>query len=300
MVRSQAFSHQQWPPNRPAWPDEVEDLFPGDLIPEVDRQDLSVDTLRSGILNHGSLLVRNLVPAEQVERLTADIDRALASYDAAADGDVGPELAGWYQRFERDDISSRERKRTRGAIMAVESPPTLFDLLETFDDVGVSDVVRGYFGEQPLLMARKATLRLASHTRNTGGWHQDGAFMGAGIRSLNIWLSLSHCGDVAPGLDVVGKRLDHIVQTGTKFSAWATNPKAAQEAAAGVLVRPIFGPGDALLFDHMNLHRTAIDPEMEHDRYAIETWLFGASTYESMTAQVDEGYDPRDQVPILF
>ena len=125
--------------------------------------------------------------------------------------------------------------------------------------------------------------------------------MGVDIRSINIWLSLSHCGDDAPGLDVVGRRLSGLVQTGDgAFAAWATSPDAAEQAAAGAVVRPIFEAGDALIFDHLNLHRTAIDPAMDNDRYAIETWLFAPSTYGSMTTTVEEGYSPRDQLPIVF
>ena len=139
-----------------------------------------------------------------------------------------------------------------------------------------------------MLLARKCTLRRTSPNGQNGGWHQDGAFMGAGIRSLNVWIPLTHCGDTAPGLDIVGRRLDEIVQTGQgAIYAWATDPDAAERAAAGSIVRPIFEPGDALVFDHMNLHRTAIDPDMQHERYAIETWLMAPSTYDSMTGDAD-------------
>ena len=37
--------------------------------------------------------------------------------------------------------------------------------------------------------------------------------MGA-VRSLDLWLSLSHCGDEAPGIDLVPRRLDELVPTG--------------------------------------------------------------------------------------
>ena len=47
-----------------------------------------------------------------------------------------------------------------------------------------------------------------------GAWHQDGAFMGD-VRALNLWLSLSRCGDESPGLDIVPRRLDQMVATTT-------------------------------------------------------------------------------------
>ncbi len=300
-LRFDAFRQSTWPTSRPLWPTDVDDLFPGVLIPEITRAELTVERVRSAINHHGSLIVRGMIDHERVDRLVGDIDRAIDAYDARAESADRPELAGWYEPFARDQISNRERKRFRGAIMTVESPPTMFDLIEAFEDVGVGQLLRDYFGETPMLLARKGTLRRMAHGGRTGGWHQDGAFMGVDIRSINIWLSLSHCGDDAPGLDVVGRRLDGLVQTGDgAFAAWATSPDAAEQAAAGAVVRPIFDPGDALIFDHLNLHRTAIDPEMVNDRYAIETWLFGPSTYDSMTTTLDEGYSPRDQLPIVF
>jgi hypothetical protein len=43
--------------------------------------------------------------------------------------------------------------------------------------------------------------------------------------------------------------------------------------------RPVFEPGDALIFDEVFLHRTAIDASMTKERYAIETWFFAPSLY---------------------
>ena len=117
------------------------------------------------------------------------------------------------------------------------------------------------------------------------------AFMGADIRSLDIWLSLSHCGDDAPGLDIVPRRLDEIVPTGTDgaFFDWAVSPAVAQETAgAGGTVRPIFEPGDVLIFDELCLHSTALDPSMSRTRYAVESWFFGPSAF------------PGDYTPLAF
>jgi hypothetical protein len=300
-LRSDAFLSMSWSGERPVWPDSMPDLFPGVEVPEVTRQELTVDRLRSAVQHYGVLLIRGLVDQDRVALLAEDIDRALSAYDAHADRVVQSDVDGWYEPFVRDRISDRAQKRKRGSVMTVESPPTMFDLLETFEMVGVSRLVREYFGEPPMLLARKGTLRRISHEGNTGGWHQDGAFMGVDIRSLNIWLALTHCGDDAPGLDIVARRLTELVPTGeSAFAAWAASPDAAEETAAGALVRPIFDAGDALIFDHLNLHRTAIDPGMARDRHAIETWLFSPSTYDAMTASVEDGYSPRDQVPIVF
>ena len=93
---------------------------------------------------------------------------------------------------------------------------------------GADRLVRDYFAEPPMMLAKKVVLRrVPPREMTTGGWHQDGAFMGVGIRSLNIWLALSHCGDDAPGLDVVGRRFDELVEMGGEgtFNAWADKSK---------------------------------------------------------------------------
>lgn len=304
-IRSAAFRATAPDAARPSLP-TVEDRFVGSLIPDIAAADLDTSTLRSAIEHHGSLIVRGLIPDDRVVQLRDDIERALAAFDrfeGEGDGQLDGEAAfdGWYRPFERDTVSNRQSKRKRGSVMTIESPATLFDLLETFRETGIDELVTEYFGEQPVLLGRKGTLRRVAHTGNTGGWHQDGAFMGRGIRSINIWIALTHCGDTAPGIDIVGKRLDHIVETGGgAFAAWATDPDAAARVADGVTVRPVFEPGDAVLFDHLNLHRTAIEPEMTHDRHAIETWLMSPSTYGDMTRPNEEGYTPRDQIPVVF
>jgi hypothetical protein len=54
----------------------------------------------------------------------------------------------------------------------------------------------------------------------------------------------------------------------------------AEEAAGELpILRPVFEPGDALLFDELFLHKTASDPRMRRPRYAIESWFFGASAF---------------------
>ena len=64
--------------------------------------------------------------------------------------------------------------------------------------------------------------------------------------------------------------------------------RARRSPATRQILRPIFEAGDAILFDDMNLHRTAVAPEMTHERYAIESWFFAPSHY------------PDAQIPVTF
>jgi hypothetical protein len=55
--------------------------------------------------------------------------------------------------------------------------------------------------------------------------------------------------------------------------------KVEEEVGAEAVIRPIFEPGDILLFDDLFLHQTGSDPSMPNPRYAIESWFFGASGF---------------------
>ena len=95
-------------------------------------------------------------------------------------------------------------------------------------------------------------------------------------------MALTDCGVDAPGMDLVPKRFETIQETGTGGAIfdWAVGPEAvAQLAVDAPVVRPHFRAGDAMLFDDLFLHRTALDPSMTRTRHAIESWFFAPSHY---------------------
>jgi hypothetical protein len=177
-------------------------------------------------------------------------------------------------------------------VLTADSPRMLQRLFDLYERVGLRDVVAGYLGERPILSAKKCTLRRVPPDSDSH-WHQDGSFLGDGLRVLNIWLSLSHCGRDAPGLDLVPRRLDHVVATGTgdsRFGNMVGDDEIARVSESVGVIRPEFEPGEALLFDELFLHSTAADPSMPNARYAVESWFFAPSAYP----------DPDDQVPLVW
>jgi hypothetical protein len=274
--------HHDDPEGGAAYPEPAFDRLPdrnGDLAGVAPEQ-LSPELIRAGILRDGCLLIRGLVDADAALALAADIDRAFEARDAIAGGGSGD--SAFYNEFVpapafRASLG-RDWVAGGGGLWAADSPRLLFEMLDTFDRAGLREAIRGYLGEPPVISVQKCTLRRVDPDAGRG-WHQDGAFMGD-VRALNVWLSLSHCGDEAPGMDVIPRRLDQIVPTGTEGAIfeWSVSEQVAEDAAgdAGVL-RPIFEPGDVLLFDELFLHSTAAEPEMPKSRWAIESWFFGAS-----------------------
>ena len=285
------------PPRPPAGlPAEVTAEEPPGPLSPTHPDDLTVAALRRGLARHGCVLVRGLIPPERAEALARGVDRALDAFDACIDEPPGTSASPWYVPFDADARKyrvggRRAWVRASGALWTADSPRMLFELLDLVDATGIGALVEGYFGERPALSANKCTLRRVPIDTSTN-WHQDGAFLGRHVRTLNLWLALSSCGADAPGLDLVPRRFDRILPTGTDGALfdWSVSPALVEEAAGGpeAIVSPEFAPGDALLFDHLFVHRTGITPGMTRERWAIETWFFGPSTY------------PDGQIPLAY
>jgi hypothetical protein len=266
-----------------------------DGLPVVGAKELTAEVVAGGVLGHGSLIVRGLVDPERARQLGEGIDRAFEARDAhELSGESGP----WYTEFEPKPEYEAAIKVGRGFVKTgsgawlADSPRMMFDLLETFEAARLREVITGYLGERPAISVNKGTLRRAKPDVGTAWWHQDGAFLGEGIRSLNVWLSLSHCGRDAPGLEIVSRRIDRIVEAGTEGADfdWSVGDPVVRQVAGDQIAKPVFEPGDAVLFDHLLLHRTGVDPSMTATRYATETWFFAPSSYP----------DPLKQVPLAF
>jgi hypothetical protein len=295
-LRHQAFAALADAPGRPDWPPAIVDQFDStEGLAEIAAGDLTSDAVAAGILGHGALLVRGLLHQAEVATLIEAIDQGFAAADARAAGAPLAEVSTWYRPFTSTEgysmtLGERGWVRDGGGLWTADSPRALWLFAEIMQRAGVGALLEGYLGERPALSVNKATLRRVPV--DTGGeWHQDGAFLGDEIRTVNVWLALTHCGDVAPGLDVVARRMTEILATGVDGAMfdWSVGPDAVErvKGPAGV-VRPIFEAGDALLFDQRFLHRTAADATMTEPRYAIESWFFAPSHY------------PHDQVPIVF
>ena len=246
---------------------------------------LTPGLLRAAILKHGCVLVRGLVEPVRVRRLVANIDRAFAAYDAHAAGTPIARTTPWYDPLENIPEADYLRSFTRveNGVLTGDSPRALYEFLETVADLGLDRLITAYLGERPALSLQKCTLRRAEPQHTGNAWHQDGAFIGPQIRSVNVWFSLSRCGRTAPGLDIVPVRIEPILPVGTPGAlySWDVSEAVVREAyPRGPFWRPEFEAGDALFFDHLCIHRTALDPAtMTERRWAIESWFFAPSVY---------------------
>jgi hypothetical protein len=269
---------------KPEYPSPESDRLPhAETLPEIPRDEVTPELLRAGILRDGCLLVRGLIDRDEALRFAAQIDRSFAERERLDAGESPAE--GYYEEFQAQhpfEIAEGARiwVKEGGGVLAPDAPMLTFEMLEMFEAAGLLRLVGAYLGERPMISLQKTTLRKAE-PHVGGAWHQDGAFMGE-VRALNLWVALSRCGDEAPGLDIVPRRLDEFAATTTDeavLSYQVSQSKAEEAAGDKKIIRPIFEPGDALFFDEMFLHATGSDPSMPKPRFAVESWFFGGSAF---------------------
>jgi hypothetical protein len=303
-LRVQAFNSTVWPTNESPWPPAYQSPFdPAALqktggIPEITIDNLDANTLAAGVLGHGALLVRNLVPQEMLEQLRNGIELAVDKRNRRAAGESIAKDDPYYSPSEFLNANyklgvGRKFIAETGGVWAADSPRGLFDVMELYRQLQLKTLLGNYFSEAPCVSVKKWVLRRVDPIAGEADWHQDGAFMGKDVRSMNLWIALTDCGgdSINPGIDIVPRHFDHIVQTGTDGARfdWTVGPGYVEKNYTDTpWVRPAFKAGDALFFDHMNLHRTAWAPHITGRRYAIECWFFAASV------------NAANQIPMVF
>jgi hypothetical protein len=287
--RSNAFPTMSRTGSSP-WPPHYADPFPGQSgVPEIAADQLTVEVLGGALQHHGALLVRNMIPNDDAARMRAGIDRALEARDAYNAGAAEAKTSSWYAETPLNTPTGSMRG-WGGSLWTADSPRMMYDLLDLYQRHGLTGILTTYLKEPLTLSIGKSTLR-RMEPLGVHDWHQDGAFLGEDVRTVNVWLSLSDCGEDAPGLDIVGQRLPGVVETGTHGAVfhWSVGHGLVEilQQQGAPLVSPVFKPGDALLFDQLMLHRTGVRPEMTKNRWAIESWFFAPSTF------------PLDQGPLM-
>ena len=266
------------------------DPFPGvEGIPEVGPEDLDAEVLAGAIAHHGSVIVRGLLDPGTAVRIRDDVDRAFAAHRAEVAGAPPEEVAPWCVLMDDCDAGSclgvvRSWVLERGGISVGEAPPLLFEVLEAYRDAGLLEVISDHLGGRPVIDPGKVTARKVAPVIDMADWHQDGAFFGTAVRTVNVWTALTRCGgdSDAPGIEIVPRRLDDVVETGTDEAnyGWSVGDAAVRRIMGGrPTAEPLFEPGDAVLFDHLNLHRTISRVGHVRDRYAIEAWFFSPTDH---------------------
>jgi len=265
-------------------------------VPEVNAAAFEMDHLKSAMASHGCLIIRGLFNSTTMTDFCRVIDLAMeATETQPKQGEAASDIAEIFLNPPSEIASlvprpgidfARAFHRETGSVMCVESASISEHLLELYESVGIKNLVADYLGEAPCLSALKWVLRRPKLPIHRDGWHQDGAFMGEGINSLNMWIAANHCGggSGAPGMDLLPQRLFKVLGAGEGGAVfdWSVSDHAMRTPQTeNAITAPVFKAGDALFFDHFLLHRTQSGHDFIRPRYAIETWFFGAKNFPS-------------------
>ncbi len=281
-------------------------------LPEIDAAEFSLDFLKQSMRESGCCLVRNYFSDNEVEELRDYVDHSFAVH--RGDSFVHNYLAKQIDlrdvlKKTRNDIEANRElndtytdtiklgpnlTRTLGADVSclTATSPILTDrLLHVFERKGLKAMLGEYFGSEPCVSVYKWVLRKATSPQQPIDFHQDGAFMGEYIDSLNCWAPLTDCGEGTdvPGMDIVPVRFLSTFEKGTGVLNWTVSPQAVTDRfGEEAVITPAFRRGDAFFFDHCLVHRTQHVPDALSERYAIETWFFDSTSF------------PKNQIPIQW
>lgn len=312
--RIEFFKDQQSAPSPRVIDEPSEVDVTGDFrIPEIKASELTVDFLKKSIREKGCVIVRNYFDVDDVKTMRAYIDHAFAVNDNNASF-VNKYLSKQIDLKEvlektKADIQQKQKHNPTytntvklGRTLAqplgknkshltAQTPILTEKLLNLFERKQLKSLLRSYFGSEPCVSVYKWVLRRASPPEAPIDFHQDGAFMGDEITSLNCWISLSDCGagyDVH-GMDIVPIRHMNAFEKGTGVLNWTISPQSVIEKySAEAIVTPTFQAGDLFFFDHLLVHRTQSIPNPASKRYAIETWFFDSVNF------------PKNQIPLKW
>lgn len=267
------------------WPPQYPDPFAGavDEIVETHRSALTAAVLGGAVQHHGALVVRNLLDPSDLDGCIAALHRARDQQTRHFDGQ--PSDDGWFEPVETGsgmDAAMRKANAEMGVVWLADSPNATVHYIELLRRVGVLDLLADHFGEPALFSLQKSTLRSVEPEERLTTWHQDGAFMGAGIRTMNLWIALTDCGGQVPasGMEMIPRRVDEILDTTEGIVPFAIPFDTVDEIAATTgVANPEFRAGDAVFFDDRFVHRTALGPGLTQTRLALESWFFGASSF---------------------
>lgn len=238
---------------------EAPDLFPASPgLREISVSELNGKNLASGLVHHGAFIVRGLYGPDHIARL-----KEIAAFE--------------------------ERAKLKKSANARCADRTLLELLKIYRDCGLLDSVREYLGEVPVMLKGRTEVR-TKYARADGPrglpWHQDVNFFGGKTYAVNCWATATGCGADSPSLGIVPRRLHERIgwdaadgRAPLGYGKGTPEHVVEEVAARHPTVEVILGPGDALFFDEMALHRSGLTPWSADRTIVTISWFFRASRF---------------------
>lgn len=267
------------------WPPPYRDPRPDMQIGlvEVTPEALDTEMLGGAVAHHGCLVVRGLIGDHDLALARNAVDTAHENQRACRDGLDHDRL--WYDPVrtgEKKDSIQRAMGADSGSVWLADSPRATAIIMDVLGAAAVPAILEEHFGEAPMFSLQKSTMRRIEAEERLTTWHQDGAFMGRDIRTMNLWVALTDCGGSFPasGLEIIPARMEEILDTTGGIVPYAVPFETIDEVTKELpAITPEFRAGDALFFDERFLHRTHTREGLTESRSAIECWFFAPSGF---------------------
>lgn len=238
----------------------------------------SVTMMRAALDEHGAVLLRGVVPSDQVAGYGSALDHVYACYDAGdqrfgefapeetkgvSQGDVSPRMFERFSNLKFDDYFAHAK---------------LSKLIDLYLSNAHADLCN-FISMSPT--TGRAQRRIPMHT--------DGIIQGTEAASVTFWSPLHECGVNAPGLCVIpaGRtRVLHYLRKrfpGKQLPGWSSTTEwantgafdqASLEREFGPAFVPAMQPGDVMAFSNWTIHGSYVTEAMRARRSAIiQRWL---------------------------
>jgi hypothetical protein len=166
----------------------------------------------------------------------------------------------------------------------------IFWCVQTFTRSDVYRLYEELYGPRVIFPLLKCIVRYQrpDHMASHLPYHQDLDASKVGVHMMNCWIALDPSGSDAPGLEAIDAKISEL--RGELFLS-ETRDQVGEERwdqhrqyvtshfANHSITRPVFEPGDGLVFDHFTLHRTYTTESMTKPRMSIEMRAANADDY---------------------
>jgi ectoine hydroxylase-related dioxygenase (phytanoyl-CoA dioxygenase family) len=254
-------------------------------LPIFSADTASIPDMIAALDDYGCLVMRNAIPRDValalqdlVRQTFTDCDAALAAHAA---GQPMPKSAYFSFLAKSLTMEALQMFRAFGSIPMLEAPAPTNEFLRAIVNTKVTQLAETFLGSEPFIGSVKSSVRQSEITADVRRvFHQDATFFGGdGTATINFWVALSDAGIDRPGIEILPQKLNTELvrgQVGATVGWEVFEETIAELFGLDKLWAPVVQPGDAIVFDQMNVHRTYLTEGMTDSRFAIEAWLFPA------------------------
>lgn len=244
--------------------------------------DLDLRQAAQALQTWGVICLRQALPSGSLTTMAQQTQNAFAHRNQQLENGTLPDIYEKHARIGYVNFLPLEESSPVG-----QQPLWLLECLQLSP---VAWLLQAHFGGDFLVFMSATVCRQQSMTRPQMlvPFHQEGPFMDTDLGALNCWIPLTDCGVHSPGLEVLPQKSRQALATRLDLGEVTASAKGYDKVEIPEHIiqehfahtppwRPLLQVGDALLFDHWCVHRTAWTTAMNETRYSAEIRTIGGT-----------------------